>query len=110
MRILCLHGYNNHAASFEHMTQPFRLMLPPGMAQFDFMGGPYEIDPSLISPEKGLTKLGFTPPFRSWNHPFPTHFEGSEHEAEVLKYAACHQRLEEDREYHYIVGIEESVE
>jgi len=65
LKILCLHGYNNHEESFAYMTQGFRDRFGH-MAEFHILDGPYLINEELSSPEPMLIQKGFKGPFRAW--------------------------------------------
>lgn len=65
LKILCLHGFNNHKEVFTYMTRGFREILSE-VADFHFIDGPFDIDEFVIPPEPALVERGFKPPFKGW--------------------------------------------
>lgn len=58
LRVLCLHGFNNHAESFTFMTRGFREQFGSQL-EFHIMDAPYVLDPEITPPEDALVEKGF---------------------------------------------------
>ena len=71
LKILCLHGFNNNAESFDYMTRGFRDTFKD-YAEFHIIEGPFIIDQDVVPPEEQLVLKGFNPPFRSWMNIIPS--------------------------------------
>ncbi|TNV81519.1 hypothetical protein FGO68_gene13007 [Halteria grandinella] len=67
LKILCLHGLNNHIESFKFMSKGFTDQLSH-IADFYYVEASFSIS-DVLPPEPGLLEKGFKPPFKSWFNP-----------------------------------------
>lgn len=70
LRILCLHGFKTHKASFAFMTEGFRKLVND-KCDFMFMDGTYSADENKVIAEPKFLEKGFKPPFKGWMVRFP---------------------------------------
>ena len=65
LRVLCLYGFNNNKAQFEHHLKSFKAKYQ-NVIDLTVIEAPFPIDDKTCPPEKPLTQAGFKAPFYSW--------------------------------------------